>query len=362
MQITSPTIILDKKKCHHNIFLMAQKARAHNLIFRPHFKTHQSAIIGQWFRDFGVDKISVSSVEMAAYFVKNGWDDITIAFVFNILETQKLNDIAKIAKINILVDSIETIFYLDKHISENIGVFIKIDLGNKRTGVEYDSIVNISTLIDQLSKSKNLTFKGFIGHSGNSYKSKNKEEILSVHQNSLEKIKQLRSIYISKYPDIIFSIGDTPTNTVADDFTNIDEIRPGNFVFNDVKQVNMGVCSYEDVAIIVACPIVSKHSRRNEIIVYCGAIHLSKDFVIGKNGERLYGKVVFLNENGWTNPVDDVYVSELYQEHGVIKASHSFLFKAKIGDLIGIMPIHSCLTVSALKKYQTTDGDVIGTF
>ncbi len=60
MKIVKPTLILDKEKCLHNIKFMTGKAKKHHLKFRPHFKTHQSAEIGNWFRDFGVKSIIVS--------------------------------------------------------------------------------------------------------------------------------------------------------------------------------------------------------------------------------------------------------------------------------------------------------------
>ena len=70
---------------------MAAKAKNNNIIFRPHFKTHQSKKVGEWFREEGVDKITVSSVSMAKYFIEHNWKDITIAFPFNILEIDDIN-------------------------------------------------------------------------------------------------------------------------------------------------------------------------------------------------------------------------------------------------------------------------------
>ncbi len=40
---------------------MAQKATNANVLFRPHFKTHQSKGIGDLFREQGVTRIAVSS-------------------------------------------------------------------------------------------------------------------------------------------------------------------------------------------------------------------------------------------------------------------------------------------------------------
>ena len=65
IQVTEPTMVLNEEVCKSNIARMAAKAKAANVVFRPHFKTHQSREIGEWFRASGVDKITVSSLNMA---------------------------------------------------------------------------------------------------------------------------------------------------------------------------------------------------------------------------------------------------------------------------------------------------------
>ena len=70
---------------------MAYRVRQNQVRFRPHFKTHQSAAIGEWFRAEGVAAITTSSVEMATYFAEQGWNDITIAFPANVREIDQIN-------------------------------------------------------------------------------------------------------------------------------------------------------------------------------------------------------------------------------------------------------------------------------
>ena len=84
--ITRPTLLLDVVRARRNIARMADKARRNGVRFRPHFKTHQSAAIGAWFRAEGVACITVSSVTMARYFADQGWQDITIVFPVNVRE------------------------------------------------------------------------------------------------------------------------------------------------------------------------------------------------------------------------------------------------------------------------------------
>ena len=94
INISKPTLILDKERCMANITRMQEKAKNSNVHFRPHFKTHQSAFIGNWFRRLGIHSITVSSAGMAKYFSAYGWRDITIAFPVNLLEMNILSELA----------------------------------------------------------------------------------------------------------------------------------------------------------------------------------------------------------------------------------------------------------------------------
>ena len=115
MKITKPTLLLDEYKCKKNIQNMFSRAQLHQVDLRPHFKTHQSLEIGQWFKEVGVNKITVSSLEMAIYFAEE-WNDITVAFPVNILEIDTINALAEKIKLNLLIESKETILFLNKHL------------------------------------------------------------------------------------------------------------------------------------------------------------------------------------------------------------------------------------------------------
>src|SRR5665647_980572 len=136
MEITRPTLLLNKETAIRNIDTMARKAANLHLNFRPHFKTHQSAEIGEWFRAAGVKCITVSSFTMASYFAEVGWDDITIALSVNIPEIPEINELAGRIKLNLLIENMEGLEALQQQITWHTGVFIKIDTGYNRTGIE----------------------------------------------------------------------------------------------------------------------------------------------------------------------------------------------------------------------------------
>ncbi|PWJ42155.1 alanine racemase [Sediminitomix flava] len=357
--ITSPTLLLDKKKCLRNIEDMTDKAFLNKIALRPHFKTHQSKEIGNWFRDFGVKAITVSSLKMAEYFAEDGWNDITVAFPTNILEINTINKLAQKIQLNLLVEDIDTIIRLQDKLEYSVHLFIKIDVGTHRTGIQAYKKELLTSLTQQIDKSDKTVFKGFLAHAGHTYHAREKEQILEIHEESKSIMLELKEYFLPNYPNLILSVGDTPSCSVADNFEGLDEIRPGNFVFYDVMQNFITSCSTKQIAVALACPVVAKHEDRFEIVLYGGAVHLSKDHLYFDKGAKFFGNIVFLEENSWSDPIDGMYLASLSQEHGIIKASQEYFDKVNVGDVIGILPVHSCLTVNELKKLVTLDGEII---
>lgn len=350
--IATPTLIINKEICLNNIRRMQAKAKDANAVLRPHFKTHQLTEVGEWFRSEGINSITVSSVEMAKKFIDAGWQDVLIAFPFNIRQTDILNKIAMAANVSILLESVKTAEYLDKNVTQSHDFYLKIDAGYHRTGLLAENYKAINEVLNTTAKSSKLKFCGFLVHAGNSYHAASKTEIAIAHYTSIKKLKGLKERFADQYPDAILSIGDTPTCSIMSDFEDIDEMRPGNFVYYDMVQKELGACNYSDIAVAVAVPVVAKHRYRNELVVYGGAVHLSKDSLKDHKRNDYFGRIVRFTDNGWTEPFEDCYVASLSQEHGIIRLSAQYFDMFEVGDLIGILPVHSCLTADALENYR----------
>jgi len=346
-----PTLLISKEKVANNISRMQKKAVQSNSVFRPHFKTHQSAEIGELFRKKGIEKITVSSVSMAEFFTEHGWNDITIAFPVNLPEIDQINKLAKKLSLNLLTDSAYSANQLEKLLEAKIGLFIEIDNGYHRSGLLPEQIAEINDLISTCEKSQFIEFKGFLTHAGNTYTAKGKTEIMAIMEDAKYKLNLLKQKYQQRFPDIIISYGDTPSCCLANNFNGFDEVRPGNFVFFDVMQYHIGSCTIEDIAVAIACPVVSVYPERNELVIYGGAVHLSKEFIGADANFRLFGYIVELTENGWAETIPGAYVSSLSQEHGIVKFTDSAVTKFKPGDILGILPVHSCLTTDLLKNH-----------
>lgn len=360
--ITKPTLIVDERKCKANISEMVAKAKKYQLELRPHFKTHQSIEIGRWFREFGLNKITVSSMDMALYFASDGWDDITVAFPVNWREINKITELGSKIKLNLLVESVETIEFLSSHLTSPAGVFIKIDTGYQRTGIPVAQAEYIGQVIHKINRSGFMKFKGLLVHNGHTYKAHSVDEIKEIHRNSLIQLADLKKSLSNLAQSIPVSIGDTPSSSICDQYEGISEIRPGNFVFYDLVQQQLGSCSYKNVAVSMACPVVAKHPGRRNIIVYGGGVHFSKEFLNDASGQKIYGRVVVYTESGWSEPIEECILSSVSQEHGIINASETLLKSVKIGDLIGVLPVHSCMTANLQSSYQDCHSKVIKNF
>ncbi|NND07476.1 MAG: alanine racemase [Saprospiraceae bacterium] len=359
MNVTTPTVLLDQSRTLSKIDQMVQKARALGMGLRPHFKTHQSAEVARWFLAAGVRKATVSSVQMARYFVDAGWNDLTIAFPINYREWPEISQLADRAHINVILTCPEALPLLLYHQGANLGIFLKIDVGYHRTGFDPQSKIAITHCLDQLQSHPNYTFKGFLSHAGHTYACRTRQAIIQVHGQALGIMQRLKEIYHPKHPDLILSMGATPSCSVADNWQEVDEMRPGNFVFYDLTQVAIGSCEVTDVSVCLACPVVAKHGDRKTIVVYGGGVHLSKDRLAWR-GTTIYGRPVKLDDQGWADPDDESYVTSLSQEHGVVQASDALFQTVQIGDLIGILPVHSCMMCDLMKSYHLLpDGAVV---
>jgi Putative serine dehydratase domain len=289
-------------------------------------------------------------------------------------------------------------------------------------------------LQDQRPQAVRLEIGGMLLHSGHSYNVRRSDDddddddddtnnfaaaaaaadvraqtLDDIHQDALQKVHRvLHQQLCHEFPDLEYSMGDTPccsqiafederlgaTATKAtgkaycygdDKQQVVTEIRPGNFVFYDVMQYYIGcIPSLQHIAVCLACPVVAKHVERHEIVVFAGAVHLSKDSIAietesvptaaldaGKkttassnnnNSNHVvscWGLVVSLDpvtgtwsNNDGSSVWKNAWVSKLSQEHGIIYTSSlEQLERVNIGDWIGILPIHSCLTAAIMGEY-----------
>ncbi len=356
-KITSPQLLLDKNICKRNIERMREKAFSKNLKLFPHFKTHQSWEVGKWCLDSGIDGIAVSSLKMAKYFAEaGGYTDITVSFPVNIREIDLINELAKKTNLTLLVNEEYSAKVLAHKLQSPVSIFIEVDSTYHRSGLGSEQTVKIEQILQSIESAAKMKFRGFYIHPGDSYHAPTIQEKAVIHNAALETLKWMKSKYGNDMTEC--RLGDTPNCSLMENFDGVDSIGPGNYVFYDYVQTQIGSCGVGDIAVCLATPVVSFNRNRNEVIVHGGAVHLSKDFLINEQGQKSFGLVVQIHENGWSSPISGTFVKSVSQEHGIIEMDNSLIDTLQPGDLLGILPVHSCLTADAMKQYRCLDGKI----
>jgi len=358
--LKTPSLLLDKARVLHNAQRISEMARRNNVRLRPHIKTHKCIEVAK-VQTAGHDgAVTVSTLEEARAFAANGFTDITYAVP---IEAGKFAESIELlrsgTKLNLLTDDGATVDQLNKAAGNSgvkFDVFVKIDVGTHRCGVEPDSreAIDIPRLI---SDAANLNFAGILTHAGHSYDAKTKDEIVNVARHERDSMVELAERLRSDGIEVpCVSIGSTPTMMHVDHLNGIDEIRPGNYIFFDGFQATLGSCAFADTALTVLAAVIHRDAKRRRLVVDAGAIALSKD----RGPMHLdpacgYGHVLDLDgdETG-------MRVTGMSQEHGEIHAADSETFERfNVGDRVRILANHSCLTAAQHSHYNVVENGVI---
>jgi D-serine deaminase-like pyridoxal phosphate-dependent protein len=353
--LDAPTLVVDEQRARANIARMAAKAAASGVRFRPHFKTHRNLTVGEWFREAGVDRITVSSLAMAEQFAAAGWDDITLAFLVNPRQLPRLGELAwqladRGGALGLVVDTAEAARAVRHVIGDTAHLWCKVDTGYGRSGVPWDDAPRLKAVADSAA------LAGLLTHAGHSYHTPH-GELPALWDETAARLAAARA---ATDRDLALSVGDTPTCTATHAFTGVDEVRPGNFVYYDLMQRAAGVCGDGELAAFVACPVVALDPGRGRVVLHGGAAHLSKERLSAAGGRQIFGRLGLLGADGGHAVLDEAPLVDLSQEHGIVEVAPArfgaIFADVKPGDVLPVWPVHSCLTGEAAVPVRTLAG------
>ncbi len=349
-QITHPTLIIDEAKARTNLERMAAKAATLKLSFRPHVKTHQSVYLARWYRDIEVRSIAVSSVRMAAHFAADGWQDILIAFPLNPLEWPAIRELSLQTTIGVTVSNLAAAQWLYRYADTPVQVWIELEAGQQRTGFTRGQQESLPEACRLLLQNPNCIPAGVLAHAGSTYQARGKEQVADLSATALRNMQQVMHHIPEPFQKQV-SYGDTPSAMLTDHFPGVTELRPGNFIFFDLMQWQIGSCAASDIAVAVACPVVDSH------FLYGGAVHLSKDAIL-QGGRMVYGAIAETTPEGWNTSgwQEMPFLTGLSQEHGWVDKQARPL---RTGTIVPVLPVHSCLAAECLPYYLSTTGNRI---
>lgn len=357
-EIPTPALVLEQSRLARNLDFMAGRARDLGVSLRPHLKTAKSAHIARLATAGQSGGITVSTLAEAAYFLRHGFADMTLAVELPPGKVGAILDLTRQgARMSVLIDSPEAAAALrqasEAELPHPVRVLIEVDCGDARGGVNIDGALP-GILGKLIWGTRNLELAGVLTHAGHSYACRTIEEIAAVAEQERECAARAAQILRDAgLPCPVVSVGSTPTATHARHLQGVTEMRPGVYMLGDLDQVGLHSMGVDDVACTVLATVIGHYPQRNTLLTDAGGLALSKDTSAQRHGRHVgYGKVCDV----LGREVPGLYVHRVNQEHGHVTSDAMLPYKQlKIGSRLRVLPNHICMTAAAYDKFHVVD-------
>jgi D-serine deaminase-like pyridoxal phosphate-dependent protein len=309
---------------------MAESARRSGVRLRPHAKTHKVVEIARMQLAAGAAGLSVAKASEAEVFAAAGVDDLFVAYpVVGADKGRRLLALADRVRLAAGVDSEDgarTLAAVFHAAGRRLDVLLKVDVGFHRSGVTPQRAVETARQIADLP---GLRLRGLYTFAGHAYLAETPEGVARVGRDEgailADAAARVRDAGLEVEE---VSVGSTPTARHAMAVKGVTECRPGNYVFNDASQVNLGVCTSEDCAMTVLATVVSVPAA-DRAVVDAGSKTLSTDPLRPRGAG--FGSVLGRRSR----------LARLSEEHGVIEVVAGERFR--VGERVRILPNHACV-------------------
>jgi D-serine deaminase-like pyridoxal phosphate-dependent protein len=337
-RIDTPAPIVLADVMQANIDRMQAFAARHNLDVRPHVKTHKCVEIGRRQVKAGAVGITAGNVGEAEVFAAAGFDDIFIAYPIWPSGTKgpRIRKLAETIRLRVGVDNVAAINALADAMGpepERLQVVIEVDCGARRSGAPAEAAGDLALA----ARKRGLVPAGVFTYPGHGSAGPDARKRAADDQDAAltTAVRSLTAVGIT--PSVV-SAGSTPTVEFATSSV-ITEIRPGEYVFNDLNNTRLGACTEDQIALFVAGTVVSDWVP-DQVILDIGTKALGRE----GSPERGYGGIA-----GTT-----AVLSKLNEYHGFLPLPGG-RFRPGVGTVLPVVPNHVCPVVVNFEEYIVTD-------
>ena len=345
-RLDTPAVLVDLDVVEANIAHMAGFARRNGLALRPHIKTHKSVAMARRQMDAGAAGICCATASEAEVMIAGGLHDVLLAYP--LVGARKLERIAPLlagGKLTLVTDSAAvTASYreLAQNLGQTVPVMVEVDTGMNRIGVAPGKVVEA---VREVTRGNELDFRGILTHAGHSHDAKDPLGIEAVARQEAASMGAAREDLERAGFDVpIVSAGSTITAPYLKASDGITEIRPGTYIYNDLRTLGTYACTPDAIAATVLATVVSLEGER--VTVDAG----NKTLTMSRDGAFGFGHLRDRPESRFTR---------LSEEHGVLTVPDALRHLA-VGDRVEIMPIHVCVWMDLQREiYGTRNGRVV---
>lgn len=344
--LETPALLVDLDLVEANIANMQAFADRQGFALRPHVKSHKSMAMTERQLAAGAVGICVATASEAQVMAQSSTPDILVAYpLIGQPKLQRLESLAGDDRLTLVTDSLQvTEGYraFARRIGRRIPVLVEVDTGMHRAGADPNSIAELAF---DLERGGELRFDGVMTHAGHAHDVTTQAEIAEVAREEAAVMGSLRSeLELQGLAVRVVSAGSTLTAPYLRVGDGITEIRPGTYIYNDLRTLGRWACTMETIAASMLATVVSVSGSR--VTLDAGG----KTLTSTKNAEWGYGTLVDRTDARFTR---------MSEEHGVMLIPESE-GRMLVGDRVRILPMHVCVWMDLQAEiYGMRGGEVV---
>ena len=331
-ELETPIPVVDLDRLARNLDRAAEYATAHQLALRPHIKTHKSPrIAAEQLRRGAVGLTCATPFE--AEVMSDACNDILVAYPpVGAKRAARLAALPERVKLTVALDSaeaIESIAAAAREADRPVSVYIELDLGMHRVGVQtVDAAIALAKLVTERQP---LEFGGIAFYPGHVREPVDQQTLKLEQLNSGLRAAIDAFDKAGLHPPAV-SGGSTPTMWHTHELPGVTELRPGTYVYNDRATAAIGACEWNDCAFTVLATVVST-AVPGQAVIDAGTKALGREPMRGADAAEGFG--CLLDQT-------DVIVKGMSEEHGLLDLSRTS-WRPRVGDRVRVIPNHVCI-------------------
>lgn len=352
--VDTPALIVDLETLERNIERMSALARDAGVKVRPHTKTHKTPHLAHLQVRAGARGITVAKLGEAEVMADAGLDDILIANeIVGAAKIDRLAALAERVRVRTCVDSLAGGRMLSEGADRNevrFEVLLDVNTGLDRTGVLPDDALSLAT---ELARLPGIDIAGVFSYAG--YKPGIPDETERrtwaerEARTAVAVAQELRAVGIAA-EDV--SVAGSSSAPFAMQVPGVTEVRPGQYVFNDMNMCRMGMCELGDCALTVRARVISRPAP-DRAVLDSGSKILTTERRIIEGEDPGFGTI---------RGMPEARIVALWEEHAVVQSSRS-VDRLQVGDIVDVIPNHVCPTVNLVDRWHgVRHGSVEGEF
>ena len=339
--IDTPALVVDLERMERNLQTMAAFAAQHKVLLRPHAKMHKSAELAKMQMAAGAVGVCVQKTSEAEALSAGGVHNIYISN--EVIALHKLARVAALTRVlaplggqlAICVDSMEGIRRLatcmnegrlSSGVSSSIDVFIEVNVGQNRCGVEPGTPAVALAL--EIRKYPALNFAGLQAYHGKAQHLRSPAERRDAIVSAIKSVRQTCELIEAEGIKVALVTGaGTGTAPLEAASKLYGELQAGSYLFMDAdyaaNEPAIGQPRFKH-ALFVKTQVISVHAHH----VVCDAGHKSHAIDSGLPKVHAFSS---RSELEYSNGGD---------EHGILKPAEGSTRLPGLGSMLWLIPGH----------------------